>query len=278
MTLTDYEKDYLFDLRGYLILDDALSADQLQRMNAWIDEHPALDKDLGEWVGNVELHTYSGNEGVNYQNIIEGGTVFEELIDHPSWIEDARRWIQNDYNKLSINECFLNVRRSGGFIGLHSGGHCPAAPLSFTHHTGRWNVGQINILMALTDIGPGDGATVIVPGSHKSTMPHPDLTESKFETFRSDKHAGDAIAAQEVHLKAGQAVLFTDAISHGATARINDGERRVCIYRYSPHSMIPRYNYLPSPALLERLTPERRKIIEAFPAPKYSPGHTIEAV
>ena len=35
--------------------------------------------------------------------------------------------------------------------------------------------GQVNALIALTDIGPGDGGTVLVPGSHKSNFEHPEL-------------------------------------------------------------------------------------------------------
>ena len=36
-------------------------------------------------------------------------------------------------------------------------------------------VGQINVLMALSDIGEGDGPTVLIPGSHKCTEIHPRL-------------------------------------------------------------------------------------------------------
>jgi hypothetical protein len=58
----------------------------------------------------------------------------------------------------------------------------------------------------------------------------------------------------EVHLKAGEALMFTDGLCHGSAARANPGERRILIYRYSPHPFIPRYHYLPSDELLARLT------------------------
>lgn len=65
-------------------------------------------------------------------------------------------------------------------------------------------------------------------------------------------------------------MLFTDAISHGSTARTNPGERRVTIYRYSPHAVATRYHYQPSPELLARLTPERRAIVQPV-APRVAP-------
>jgi hypothetical protein len=266
-----HEQDYLFDLRGYLILDQALSPADQAEINGWIDAQPS-GAALGSWHGDVELHTYSGNEGVNYQNIIEAGDVFERMIDHASWLPLVERWMANDYNRISLNEAFLNVRRSGGFIGLHSGGHVSAPIMSVRNaNTGSWNVGQINVLIALTDIGPGDGCTVVVPGSHKSAVLHPELVDSPGNSvYRSDRHAGGSLGAIEVHLKAGQAVMFTDAISHGATARTNPGCRRVAIYRYSPHAIASRYNYLPSPELLARLSPAQRAIVQPV-APRCAP-------
>lgn len=273
--MTPEEHDFLFDVNGYQVLDEALSAKQLRWLNAWIEAQPS-DLPTGTWLGNVEVHTYGGDDGLNYQNVVEGGPVFEELIDNPAWIGMVRRYVENDYNKVSINECFLNIRGQGGFIGIHSGGHVPAAPMTFRHHTGRWNVGQINVLMALEDIGPGDGATVVVPGSHKAVERHPVLSRSKQETFTSEAPK-DVLGAREVHLKAGQALMFTDALVHGGSPRTNPGMRRILIYRYSPHSMLPRYNYIPSEELLARLTPERRAILNPVP-PRLAPGRVVKGV
>jgi hypothetical protein len=270
--MTTEQRDYVFDLMGFRVLQGAITPQQLQTINAWVDAHPAGA--MGSWIGDVEVHSYQGNDGVNYQNIIEGGDIFEQMIDHPSWIDDIRRYICNDYNRLSINEAFLNLRPPGGYIGIHSGGHVPAFPMVNRHHTGTWMVGQINILIALTDIGPGDGATVVVPGSHKSFALHPAYLGAEHSTYRDDRAAGSEFMTQEVHLKAGDALMFTDGICHGAAARTNPGIRRVLIYRYSPHSLLPRYNYVPSDELMGRLSPQRRQIVQAVP-PRLRPGRTL---
>lgn len=272
--LSDYENDYLFDLLGYRILKGALNPDQLSSINNWIDSQPP--RKPGEWIGNVEVHSYQGHDGTNYQNIIEGGPVFEELIDNPAWISDVRRYICNGANGLSLNEAFLNVREQAGFIGIHSGGHLPTCIALTRHRAGHWMVGQINILMALTDVGPGDGATVIVPGSHKCDVIHPAMTGGAQQAYRDDLVAGEQLMTREVYLKAGDALFFTDGVTHGSATRINPGERRILIYRYSPHYMVPRYNYLPSEELLERLTPSQRGIVQSVP-PRIAPGRTLQS-
>jgi ectoine hydroxylase-related dioxygenase (phytanoyl-CoA dioxygenase family) len=66
---------------------------------------------------------------------------------------------------------------------------------------------------------------------------------------------------KEVHLKAGDAILFTDALIHGASVRTNEGERRALIYRYSSFWTRDRFGYEYSDELVARLTPARRKII-----------------
>ena len=273
----DRERDYLFDLQGYLVLPGALAERDLAAMNRWLDDHwsyvldppsregPRDQVRKGRWIGHVELHSYGPDDGVNFQNIVEGGAVFERLIDYPAWLPLVSRYV-NSVNRLSIHENLLNVRTRGGFLYIHSGGHVPLSYFTFRqHNTGAWMVGQINVLMALNDIGPGDGPTVLVPGSHKASEVHPRL-EVEGKPITSADHerqgAGNALGMREVHLRAGDVLLFTDAVTHGSAERTNPGYRRPVLYRYSPRHIRTRFNYQLSPALRERLTPERRAILE----------------
>ena len=115
----------------------------------------------------------------------------------------------------------------------------------------------------MTDVGPGDGGTVVIPGSHKANFapPHIAWKDEKGELQRVDNVEGSI----QVHLKAGDALLFVDALCHGASSRTNPGERRVVIQRYGPSWGNTRYGYQYSPELLARLTPERRKILQPIP-------------
>ena len=265
--------DYLFDVNGFLILRNAVDQKDVAAMNQWIDDHwdyvrrsDAHDdvSHVDKWIGHVHTHAYSGPDGSNFQNIIEGGDVFEKMIDNPSWIELMRRYCNAPANRLSIYENLLSVRGKGGWIGIHSGGHMPIHYMTFRQpNTGEWMVGQINVITALTDIGPGDGPTTLVPGSHKAAIPHPKLTGGT--VYRTDGAAGEQLGMMELYLNKGDTVMFTDAITHGSAERTNPGHRRMILYRYSPGWVRERFNYQPSEALLARLTQERRDIIEVIP-------------
>ncbi len=254
-------EDYLFDLRGYLILEHAVDSDHVRELNAVLDAFPPLE--WGQWHGHVQRFDNNGDAGVELQNIVEAGEPFERLIDHPAWIRRLRRYCgeENSYVEgLFIDECFASLRRHGGFFPIHSGGQNGVVRNQYRFVNGRFRCGQVNILLALTNIGPGDGGTVVIPGSHKSNFDPPPIAwnNAQGERQRVDQVAGSI----EVHLRAGDALLFVDALCHGASSRTNPDERRAVIYRYGPTWGNTRYGYQYSPELLARLTPERRKILQ----------------
>ena len=102
--------EYLFDLRGYSVLPQALSAAGVKEINDYIDALDLESRPIGDWEGDVEIHSYyrkpgdvddgesptiggsqyAGaeegiNDGWNLQHIYEAGEPFEELLDHPAW-------------------------------------------------------------------------------------------------------------------------------------------------------------------------------------------------
>ena len=255
---------YLFDLRGYLVIENALGADHLREANCVLDELRQLKP--GEWSGHVHGHVFSSEkEGLNLQQIYEAGEPFEHFIDHPAWIEHVKTFVggQNTFDchhgPLFIDENFASIRGPGEAIFIHSGPVPWLKRCQFHVRDQQFNCGQINVLIALSDIGPGDGATIVVPGSHKSNFRHPEV-----ERIKSSSRTGtvDSVSASvEVHLRAGDALLFVDAICHGSVERMNAGERRNVVYRYGPSWGFFRHGYRPSKALLERLTVERRRIV-----------------
>jgi len=254
--------DYLFDLRGYLILKNAVEPELLDALNKAFDHFPPLEP--GQWWGNAQRRDYTQETGFELHNCVEVGESFERLIDHPGWINYLRRYCgeQDSYVQgLFIDEAIASIRRSGGHHPVHSGGFHGALRGAYHYTNGVFRCGQCNILLALTDVHEGDGPTMAVPGSHKSNFPHP---------LQGDYARGDRMdhleGAVPLYLDKGDALLFVDGLMHGGSSRTKgEGERRITIYRYGPLWAATRFGYEYSPALLDRLTPERRKILQPMP-------------
>ncbi len=256
---------YLFDLIGYIVLRGALSEEEVAAGNAILDELQDMKPD--EWRGRVHGHNFTGShEGLNLQQIYEAAPVFEQMIDHPSWIAKVTHFIGTDENNFDglhgpclIDENFANIRTKGEAIGLHSGGQDRVTRCQFRYHDNKFHCGQINILTAFNKIGPGDGATMVIPGSHKSNILHPEFGVAAIsEQSTSVDHITGAV---EVYLEPGDAILFVDAIMHGSAKRTNMGQRRISVYRYGPSWGFFRHAYRPSDALLQRLDSKRRQIV-----------------
>ena len=146
------ELDYLFDLQGYLVLPGALAEADLAAMNRWVDDHWSYVQDPpsregprdqvqeGSWIGHVELHSYGPDDGVNFQNIVEGGAVFERLIDYPAWLPLVSRYV-NSVNRLSIHETCSTCAPGEAFSSSTPAATCRSATLpsaSTTPAPGWW--------------------------------------------------------------------------------------------------------------------------------------------
>ena len=259
--------DFLFDLNGYLVLKNVVDANLLARLNAAFDAFPPLE--YGDWWGNAMRRDYNGATGFELHNCVEAGAPFEELIDNPGWINYLRHYCgeENSYvSGLFIDECIASIRRSGGHHPVHSGGHRAALRNKYLYEHGVFRCGQCNVILALTDVGPGDGPTMVIPGSHKANFPHPNAGNYS-NLDRMDNLEG----AIPVTMNAGDALLFVDGIMHGGSSRTNsEGERRVTIFRYGVSWGSTRYGFEYSQELLDRLTPERRKLLQPI-APNRPP-------
>ena len=163
------EDDFMFDLTGYLLLPQALRPEEVADLNEAIDAIPPLEP--REWFGHVHRNDYAESWGYNLQNIVEGGAPFEALIDCPAFLPWVQRYAGHD--GLFIDEALVTVRRPGQGVSLHSGGHKRRVRTQYRVATGgadgvsdlEWRVGQLNVMVALTDCKEGDGGTMLVPGS-----------------------------------------------------------------------------------------------------------------
>ena len=111
---------------------------------------------------------------------------------------------------------------SGGM--LH--GNFDNAP--YFYREGRIFTGLCVIEYLLADEGPGDGGVCVVAGSHKANLACPEkmLKWEQYEEF-----------VTEVNAKAGDAVIFSEACTHGTLPWTADHQRRAILYKYNAGHM-----------------------------------------
>jgi len=236
-SVNDQER-YLFDLQGFLKVENALSDDQVVALNTLMDEQ-------------ITQHRAGDEATKRFGRILSWGAATKELIDNPR-ISPYLRELLGDRFRLDHDYADV-IWGEVGPIGtsLHGGGS-PFDPSQYYHYAnGRMYNGLTVVAYNLRDVNPGDGGFGCVPGSHKSNLAFPN-------EWRDLSVSRDI--ARAVPGKAGSAIIFTEALTHGTMPWKGPGERRTLFLKYCPHPLAWSRRYYDA-AAYDDLTDEQRRIL-----------------
>ncbi|SFH11462.1 Ectoine hydroxylase-related dioxygenase, phytanoyl-CoA dioxygenase (PhyH) family [Actinopolymorpha cephalotaxi] len=238
MGVSDQER-YLFDLNGYLVVRGVLDPGEVARLNEVLDQQ-GLD-DLDE-AGREAALEWLPNLGGPFLNLIDHQCILPYLID----FVDERVRLDHSYG----------IQMVAGSPGLDLHGFPDDRPRNCAWYhvrNGTISAGLIVVSFALTEVSAADGGFVCVPGSHKANLPSPFL----------DKRANpDDPWLRHVELDAGDAVIFTEALTHGSLDWKGPGVRRALFYKYAPGQWAW-LSHQWAPHELEPLTPRQRAMVAA---------------
>lgn len=247
--MNDVER-YRFDLQGYLVVENALGDQQLDELNRAIDRQDPWASNSWNpddlWKGLIVSPTK-----LHVGPLIHRDPAFLDLIDNPVIVPYLAELIGDKF-RLD-HEYAILLKQSAEELRLHGGGEPYNSHSYYVFKNGRMFNGLLVVSYALTDVNPGDGGFCCIPGSHRANLPVP----AELKTI-------DARNPMLVHVpqKAGSAIIFTEALTHGTMPWKRATERRSLLYKYSPghQSWMADYRLdMPKAAISER----RRRILEA---------------
>ena len=88
-----------------------------------------------------------------------------------------------------------------------------------------------NVMWALDDFTVANGATRVVPGSHRGKVAYPFRAGSRFEVDASSFDRDSAVA---LPLKAGDMIIFDSWLLHYSDLNRSSSPRRAIIYTFNP--------------------------------------------
>ncbi|MBI4551658.1 MAG: phytanoyl-CoA dioxygenase family protein [Candidatus Latescibacteria bacterium] len=198
---------YEFDLNGYIVYRDILSGDDVGHMNQAIDASPA------------------GEEPSKFGfSFLDLDPCFLELMAHPRTLRIMRAiigdWLRLDhaYGLQMTRETM--TKGTEARPNLHGGPRADHGEHEYQWVHGRMHNGLIVVMYALEDVNPGDGGFICVPGSHKANIDYCPPVDSHLVVNPS--------------LRAGDMLIFTEALVHGTRPWMSDRRRRSLLYKYSP--------------------------------------------
>jgi hypothetical protein len=206
--MTEEEK-FVFDLDGYLVIKNVLSPQELDDLNALVDEYFA-DSD---------------NEPLRDLNKISNwGQATKNLIDHPKVLPYLVELLGP---KVRIDHDYAIIMNEGDARGGLHGGPGLDGDHWFKYRDGQMRNGLSVVTFFLADANAGDGGFACVPGSHKTNFLNGMPRDVRL--FERGAHYVDQPTA-----KAGDALFFTEALIHGTMPWRAKHQRRTLLYKYSP--------------------------------------------
>ena len=213
---------------GGVILEDFLTPAQVESWNAELD--PALAKLAPgyEVPDNVERAAFHGDNTKRLTNIVTHSKTFrEQLLDKDSVHEIAARVFEQESGSYWLGAAQV----------IEIGPGNPAQPLhrDLENHHPFVTMGSagpevaLNFLIALSDFTEGNGATHVIPGSHK----WPDFNDR-----------GNQDMTIPAEMRKGDCLLINGKVCHGGGHnQSTDFYRRACAFTFQPGFLTPEEAY-----------------------------------
>ena len=215
------EQRYLFDAFGYLIVPDAVTQAQIEELRATL-RMPAEQRDP---VGRSEGPLHWSRAWRDLLDLPALSPILEELIGN------SERPVDGDPSLPTFRMDHVNVHTHirKGFAGgiLHGGWKGTGGCQFFRYHDGRFYNGLVAVAFELHDTHVNDGGFCCIPGTHKANLPLP-------EQWR-DMSKGIHPSVKRVPARPGDAIVFTEALTHGTLPWTADAARQTLFYKFSPH-------------------------------------------
>lgn len=232
---------------GGVIIKGFLTADQVARFNAEID--PALQElNPGSKHDNEIVAEFHGRNTKRLTNLVSRSETFRrEVIDHDLvhaladavFLEESGTYWMTTAQVIEIGPgnaaqmLHRDLENWFPFVGMG-----PAGPEV-----------TVNFLIALTDFTEGNGATRVIPGSHK------------WDDFEDRGTHEQTVPAE---MSAGDALFFSGKTAHGGGANRTSGEyRRAVSFALNPGFLVGEeaYPFLVDRELARSLPPRVQSLI-----------------
>ena len=214
-TLSGEEKHRL-DEDGYLILSNMLSDAQIRALADCLDE---LLEEEGDEAG-IEVHQEEGT--ARLANLVNKDPMFEICFRHPRLLAAIVHVLGPELKLNSLNS--RAALPNAGLQGLHSDWSSPVAPGDYYICNSGW---------LLDDFTAENGATRIVPGSHRSEK-------------RPQDELADPVSTQpdeiQVLAPAGSVLVFNSHLWHGGALNKTTAPRRVIHSAFCRRDQNPQTN------------------------------------
>ena len=219
---------YHFDVNGYVVAPDVLSGEECDALKEAMQR---TKRDIRSRASGYEPRLDEATFRMDHPHHVfisdlrAADPLFTAYVTHPRLVGMAEEVMGGEARIVEFN-AHINSRHPN---------YVPGEPAKFDFHNGidvpygshvkhgLFHCCFVKTLSNLTDLGPDDGGTVVVAGSHKIDLPVEDMVARAYE---------DRSLIHQVIAPAGSTLLFAETLIHGTGQIRSDKERVIIIGGY----------------------------------------------
>ena len=222
---------YLFDITGYLHLKNVLTSEKLRAAQEAVNRY-------------INTPVDQMPDGFGFTGLYQNGFAFDKCLEtltlhSVTWpiikelLADKPRFVRGSL-KCDTHGNWQQVEKS---VSNPGGLHCARddyGRYSTRYETkdGRIYCDDLVAFFYFTDVFPGDGGLLVVPGSHKASFPRP----------KTMFYNGNVVDTNDLPLgvinltpRAGDVLIISELLTHGILPwNPPDRIRRILVLRYTP--------------------------------------------
>lgn len=246
------------DVHGYVVVEGVFTRDETTRMRDALQELKAefLAQD-DPWSTTIRGAMIYGrvphDDRVHFDNLLEAHPAFLEYAIHPRIIGMIEEVVGN---QVRLTELQANINSRNFDVPYFGSGryqwHRNRTSTQIFYDNGLFHCEFVKAITNLTDLGPEDGGTSVIAGSHKSSAPEEAIVRAARE---------DPSLIHHVVAPAGSTLIFCETLLHSSGDILSDKERSIIISGYHPSNHLRSSNVEYTPGLADRVQEEARTII-----------------
>ena len=248
-----------FEVNGYVVIENTLSEDEVERIRE------ALHELKRRFLAAEPEHRINGcsmdRRGSHYHgfvHLLEADPAFFNYLTHPRLVGLVEEAVGGKV-RLSSSSAIINRRDPD---------HDPEEPFRFGFHRGGqpgfdsyvydglYHCTNVITLTNLTDLGPENGGTTAIAGSHKLNCNEEDMVAAAYEK---------PSLIHQVEAPPGSTMLMCETLIHATGQNRSDRERMMIIGGYSHPKHQAQGGREPSPQLMENLPDGLRELVGGHP-------------
>ncbi|MCJ8329107.1 MAG: phytanoyl-CoA dioxygenase family protein [Lentisphaeria bacterium] len=246
---------YHLEVNGYVILENNLTSDETGRyyeaMKRLDHDFKNCDDPANATIRGCRRDVNCSDHHIHFNHILEAEPEFLEYVTHPNIVAPCEELLGGEV-RYEESEAIINSRLPevpDKVEGFHLG----------TRHgygtyieNGLFHCHLVKCITNLTDLGPDDGGTCVIAGSHKLDIPQGSMISAARE---------DPSLIHQVIAPAGSTLLFSESLVHATGPIRSDNERCIIIAGFVPPFLQAWNGQEPSEEFLETVPEHLRDLL-----------------